>query len=108
MDLAPVQAAAARKTSYFLTTTRGGPAGQGWEVGQQVLGSDLFRAVMPPEDVGYIEHLSVRPGQPDYPGGRPPFPTPKPGAGSGASVQVADYELVRAGKPEVSVRNSSQ
>ncbi|MEU3904566.1 baseplate J/gp47 family protein [Streptomyces goshikiensis] len=108
VDLAQVKADVERKTAEFLHPTRGGPAGQGWEVGQQVLGSDLFRAVMPPEDVGYIEHLSVRPGQPDYPGGRPPFPTPKPGAGAGASVQVADYELVCAGKPEVSVRNSSQ
>ncbi len=38
----------------------GGPAGTGWEVGQPVLVSDLFRALMPADDVGTIARLQIR------------------------------------------------
>ncbi|MCX4545583.1 putative baseplate assembly protein [Streptomyces sp. NBC_01565] len=101
VDTAEVEAEVRRKITEFLHPTRGGPAGRGWEVGQQVFGSDLFRAVMPPEDVGYIEQISVAPGPPAYPGGRP-FASPQPGA----SVQVADYELVCAGTATVTVKQT--
>lgn len=92
-----------KRIAQFLHPTRGGPAGHGWEVGQQVFSSDLFRAVMPAEDVGYIQQIGVLPGAEAYPGGRPPLG----GAVSrGASVQVADYELVCAGPAEVDVDTS--
>jgi|GEM_PF-754545 len=104
-----------KNINAFLHPTRGGPAGKGWQVGQPVFSSDLFRAIMPPEDVGYISSLLIRPGIPLYhfpplnPAGTDanynndkerPFPllapgTP-PGAAGGASVRVADYELVCA------------
>ena len=43
----------------FLHPTRGGPDGAGWQVGQPVFTSDLFRAIMPAEDIGYIATLQV-------------------------------------------------
>ncbi|MCJ1676506.1 putative baseplate assembly protein [Streptomyces sp. APSN-46.1] len=101
VETAQVEADVRRKITDFLHPTRGGPDGRGWEVGQHVFGSDLFRAVMPSEEVGYIEQITVAPGPPAYPGNRP-FAQPPPGA----SVQVADYELVCAGPSTVTVKES--
>ncbi|MFF8942169.1 baseplate J/gp47 family protein [Streptomyces sp. NPDC014864] len=104
VDPGQVKADVEQRIGAFLHPTRGGPDGTGWEVGQQVLASDLFRAVMPPETVGYIDQITVSPGTPVYPGGRPSaFSQPRPGA----SVQVADYELVCAGPPNVTVSQST-
>jgi Baseplate J-like protein len=100
VDVTQVHDDVERKIGAFLHPTRGGPDGRGWQVGQPVFSSDLFRAVMPPETVGYIEQISVAPGTPAYPGGRP-FPQPP-----GASVQVADYELVCAGPATVEVNQT--
>jgi predicted phage baseplate assembly protein len=91
----------------FLHPTRGGPGNQGWAVGQHVFTSDLFRAIMPPQDLGYISTLAVKPDVPAY-----HFPPINPdgdadnfdaalerpfGLGDfGASVRLADYELVCA------------
>ena len=52
------------RIAAFLHPTRGGPGGAGWQVGQPVFSSDLFRAIMPPDDVGYVSELqsSRRPG----------------------------------------------
>ncbi|MFP1624031.1 putative baseplate assembly protein [Streptomyces sp. 5K101] len=102
VDTKEVKAEVEREITAFLHPTRGGPAGQGWEVGQHVFSSDLFRAVMPPDDIGYIEQITVAAGPHDYPGERP-FPPAPPGA----SVQVADYELVCAGAPDVPIRQST-
>ncbi|MFD5270386.1 putative baseplate assembly protein [Streptomyces sp. NPDC058335] len=102
VDPQEVKAEVERKITAFLHPTRGGPAGRGWEVGQHVFSSDLFRAAMPPDDVGYIEQITVTAGPHDYPGERP-FPQAPPGA----SVQVADYELVCAGEPDVPIRQST-
>ncbi|MFE6962944.1 putative baseplate assembly protein [Streptomyces sp. NPDC057696] len=101
VDTEEVKAEVVRKITAFLHPTRGGPAGQGWEVGEHVFSSDLFRAVMPPDDVGYIEQITVAAG-PHDPDSRPFAEAPP-----GASVQVADYELVCAGVPDVSVRKST-
>lgn len=101
VDTEEVKAEVVRKITAFLHPTRGGPAGQGWEVGEHVFSSDLFRAVMPPDDVGYIEQITVAAG-PHDPDSRPFAP-----AAPGASVQVADYELVCADVPDVSVRQST-
>jgi predicted phage baseplate assembly protein len=91
----------------FLHPTQGGPRATGWRPGQPVFVSDLFRSIMPPEDVGYISKLQVRPDIPAYhfpplnPAGRPDnfnpaLERPFPLSPFGASVRVADYELVCA------------
>jgi hypothetical protein len=60
---------------------------------------------MPPDDVGYISSLQVRPDVPAYhfppinPGGtannwKPELERPVPISPLGASVRLADYELV--------------
>ncbi|MEU6885635.1 baseplate J/gp47 family protein [Streptomyces viridosporus] len=97
VNLTQVQHDMERRIGAFLHPTRGGPDGRGWQVGQPAFSSDLFQAVMPPETVGYIEQISVEPGTPDYLGGRPSSLQSPPGA----SVQVADYELVCAGRATV-------
>ncbi|MGQ5640488.1 MULTISPECIES: putative baseplate assembly protein [unclassified Streptomyces] len=97
---ATVEAETRRKISAFLHPTRGGPAGRGWRIGQSVLNSELFRAITPPDDVGYISRLLVRPGTPLYGDGTRPYPPLPPGTPAGvpgaASVRLADYELVCA------------
>ena len=104
-DQAKVAADTLRRIQAFLHPTRGGPAGVGWQVGQSVLTSDLFQAITPSEDIGYISTLQIRPDTPVY--HFPPLnPTgtaaswngaaerPFPLSAFGASVRVADYELV--------------
>jgi Baseplate J-like protein len=91
----------------FLHPTRGGPDGTGWQVGQPVFTSDLFRAIMPSEDLGYISALQVKADIPAYhyapinpPGTDSNYvdaqERPFPLGQLGASVRVADYELVCA------------
>jgi hypothetical protein len=96
-----------QKILRFLHPTRGGPAGHGWQVGQPVFVSDLFKAIMPPEDLGYISSLQIKADIPAY-----HFPPLNPAGTAdnfnaalerpfalsplGASVRVADYELVCA------------
>jgi Baseplate J-like protein len=90
----------------FLHPARGGPDGLGWQVGQPVFTSDVFRAIMPPADLGYIENLQLQPDIPAYhfppinPSGTSTnYKTterPYPITAVGASVRVADYELVCA------------
>jgi hypothetical protein len=94
------------KMKAFLHPTRGGKDGTGWQVGQAVAVSDLFRASTPPEDTAFISGLLVKPDLPVYhlpplnPAGTAanwnnserPFPL----SDFGASVRVADYELVCA------------
>ncbi|SDW52593.1 putative baseplate assembly protein [Amycolatopsis xylanica] len=91
----------------FLHPTAGGPGGAGWQIGQPVLTSDLLRAIAPSEDLGYLSVLQVRPDIPAY-----HFPPLNPDGTAanydqdnerpfrlspfGASVRVADYELVCA------------
>lgn len=91
----------------FLHPTQGGPDGTGWQVGQPVFTSDLFRAIMPSEDLGYISTLQVKPDIPAYhfpplnPAGttanwNAALERPFPLSPLGASVRLADYELVCA------------
>ena len=74
----------------FLHPVHGGPEGKGWRIGQPVFSSDVFRAIKPEDDVGYVASVQVDAGTPDYTGGRPQ--TGK----TGASVRLADFELVCA------------
>jgi hypothetical protein len=108
-DQAQVRVDTLQKIKEFLHPTQGGPQGNGWQPGQPVFVSDLFRAIMPPEDIGYISSLQIKAEIPVY-----HFPPLNP-AGTignwpenaarerpfalsplGASVRVADYELVCA------------
>ena len=103
-DRAQIEAETRDRIQAFLHPTRGGPGGTGWTVGQPVFTSDLFRALMPTEDLGYISVLQVRPDIPAYhfppmgPGGTFRADVERPFALStfGASVRLADYELVCA------------
>jgi predicted phage baseplate assembly protein len=93
----------ARITS-FLHPTRGGLVGKGWQVGQAAFIADLFRAIMPADNVGFISKVAVEAQVPVYhqpplgPGGvwddarERPF-TLSAGV-PGAAVRLADYELV--------------
>jgi hypothetical protein len=84
----------------------GGLDGSGWQVGQPVFTSDLFRALEPAEDIGFISDLKITATVPSY-----HFPPLNPGGtvsnwkpaderpfdlGSGTSLRLADYELVCA------------
>jgi predicted phage baseplate assembly protein len=107
VDVSKVKTDTLDRIRRFLHPTRGGPANQGWEVGQPVFTSDLFRAIMPPQDVGYIASLQVKPDIPAYhfppinPAGTPDnyradLERPFPLSPFLASVRLADYELVCA------------
>ncbi|MEV6279192.1 baseplate J/gp47 family protein [Nocardia sp. NPDC051832] len=91
----------------YLHPTRGGPDGAGWAPGQPVFAADLFRAIMPPENIAYIGTLQIQAEIPLY--HFPPFnPTgtvddwnpdaerPFGLSPLGATVRVADYELICA------------
>jgi predicted phage baseplate assembly protein len=103
-DRATIEAETRAKIQRFLHPTRGGPDGKGWTVGGPVFTSDVFRALMPTEDLGYISVLQVKPDTPAYhfpplgPGGTYKGDVERPFALSpfGASVRLADYELVCA------------
>jgi predicted phage baseplate assembly protein len=103
-DRATIEAQTRARIQSFLHPTRGGPDGTGWQVGDPVFTSDLFRALMPTEDLGYISVLQVKPDTPAYhfppmgPGGTYKADVERPFALSvfGASVRLADYELVCA------------
>ena len=92
-----------KKIMQVLHPTRGGQNGTGWQVGQSVFVTDLFKAIQPSPDIGYISTLTIWADIPAYhlgPGGsfNPPVerPYPIPIHPGGASVRLADYELVCA------------
>lgn len=103
-DRATIEADTRKRIRGFLHPTRGGRDGKGWNVGDPVFTSDLFQALMPTEDLGYISVLQVRPDTPAYhfppmgPGGvyKPDLERPFALSAFGASVRLADYELVCA------------
>jgi hypothetical protein len=86
-----------RIRTYFHPVT-GGLDGKGWQIGQSVFVGDLYQAIMPPQDWGYISNLQVQPGVPLYtPPQRPSDyldPNTTPPSSWAACVQLADYELV--------------
>jgi predicted phage baseplate assembly protein len=103
-ERATIESDTRARIQQFLHPTRGGPDGTGWQVGDPVFTSDLFRALMPAQDVGFISTLQVKPDTPAYhfpplgPGGQYKGDVERPFALSsfGASVRLADYELVCA------------
>jgi hypothetical protein len=117
-DQNKVRADTLQKIKAFLHPTRGGPGGAGWQLGQPVFVSDLFTAIMPPEDLGYITSLQVKADIPAYhfpplnPGGtagnyNAALERPFPLSPLGASIRVADYELVCAAADNAHVITST-
>jgi len=78
-----------------------GRGGAGWEIGQSVSISDLYQAVRPADDVGYIASLVLRSEKlvyadsDDAENQRPPEHDPLGEATP--YVRVHDYELICAG-----------
>jgi hypothetical protein len=85
-----VETSTKEKIKRFLHPTCGGPTGGGWQVGQHVFVADLYKAIMPSADVGYIQTVTISPGTPLYKPIERPLPEPK----DEATVRVADYEIV--------------
>lgn len=93
----PVRSQTLDRITAFLHPTRGGPGGTGWQVGQPVFSSDLFQAIMPAADLGYISSLQIKPGVPPYVGSADPtVARPFWQPNFAASVRLTDYELVCA------------
>jgi predicted phage baseplate assembly protein len=101
-----VRAETLAKVHAFLHPTAGGPTGDGWQVGQGLSAADVFRAVRPADEIGYLAGVQVKPVKPPL-YHLPPLnptgtadnwgPTSRPfalPADFGTSVRVADYELV--------------
>ena len=89
------------KLQLYLHPIYGGLDGQGWQVGQSVFIADLFKAIMPSEDIGFISSLTLAAEIPEYhfPPLGPGEPTIRTSARStlatpGPWVRVADYELI--------------
>ena len=106
VDLDKLRRDTIAKINRFLHPTRGGLDGAGWTVGQSVSSSEVFQAMQPPPDIGFVSDLVIRATVPAY-----HFPPINPdGAttpwrsederpfdlGRGALVRLADYELVCA------------
>ena len=76
--------------------------GDGWQVGQPVVIADIFKAIAPTADIGYVSNLTVTPQVPSYHTSTQawddrlerPFPL-APGTAT-VAVRLADYELVCA------------
>jgi hypothetical protein len=83
------------KISHFLHPLYGGPEGNGWEIGENVILSNLLEFIQPDPQIGYVETISIGPGEPLYlPRNRPFNSQP------GVWVRVADYELICNGTDE--------
>ncbi len=76
----------------FFHPVIGGPSSTGWQLGQSVYMGDLYTAIMPPENHGFISELTIAAGTPLYTGPRPFAAGP-----AGSWVRLADYELVCMG-----------
>ena len=76
IDQTQVVAETKKRINTYLHPTRGGPDGTGWKAGQPVFASDLFRAIMPPENIAYIGSLHCRPTYPSiaFPRSQPTAP----------------------------------
>ncbi|MFI0218843.1 baseplate J/gp47 family protein [Streptomyces lydicus] len=98
--LAAVQEKVRSDVTAFLHPVHGGPGGHGWQVGQSVYLPDLYEAVRPDSEIGYLADVRMRPVTP------PPYhqtgeawnpalhrPVLLPTT-FGPQVQVTDYELV--------------
>jgi predicted phage baseplate assembly protein len=91
-----------KKLRTYLHPVLGGLDGRGWKVGQSVFMADLFKAIMPPENVGFISSLNLSPGTALYlPATRP---IPPPSTLTGTWVSLADYELACYGLNQIDIQ----
>lgn len=99
-----------QKIRRFLHPVHGGPGERGWQVGESVFLTDIYQAIRPPEEIGYIAALTLQPQVPLYhnpplgPGGNwsdAERPIPLPLNIDATLVRVADYELVCFGTHQV-------
>jgi uncharacterized phage protein gp47/JayE len=78
----------------FLHPTRGNANGKGWDVGEYIYVNQVFAAIQPSNDIGFIESIELRAATPDY----GPHPTDRPPGfdayDQGTWILVADYELI--------------
>ncbi|WP_214102581.1 putative baseplate assembly protein [Acrocarpospora catenulata] len=88
------------RIAKFLHPVHGGPGGRGWQVGQSLYLPDMYQAVQPDGEIGYLADLRMRPVQtpPYHPAGEAwnndvhrPFRLPDT---HGPQVRVTDYELI--------------
>lgn len=102
-----VEAEIRRRITEFLHPTRGGNTGEGWEIGQNLYASDVYRAIKPGDHIGYISELRLTALSPPpyHPAGviwddarHRPF---KLAVDSPSLVRVTDYELVCFGSHDV-------
>jgi hypothetical protein len=101
-SLDAVKAAIGAEIAAFLHPLHGGPTGDGWEVGQDVIISGLLERIQPDPDIGYVAELSVKADTPDYQPPDRPFEPSDPGPW----VRLADYEIVcEAPEHEIEVKD---
>jgi hypothetical protein len=102
--LAEVKEEIRQRVAKFLHPVHGGVGAIGWQVGQSLYLPDIYQAVRPRDEIGYLADLRMRPvTPPPYhkppvgPGGdwrndvHRPFPIPDTFA---PQIKVADYELI--------------
>lgn len=98
----------ARRVEEFFHPVHGGRGGRGWDVGQSVFLADVYQAVKPRDEVGYIASLQLEPETPAY--HEPPLgpggvwnANERPDALSdpGPLVRVVDYELICFGSSQI-------
>lgn len=102
-----VRAEIIKKINRFLHPLFGNVDGNGWEIGEHIFISNLFKFIMPDPEIGLIEIIQVKAHEPpDYHDDsltwskdeRPYFLD-----GPGVRVRLADYELICSGKHDVRV-----
>ncbi|MDX8147386.1 baseplate J/gp47 family protein [Lentzea sp. BCCO 10_0061] len=98
-----------RRVTEFLHPTQGGNDDDGWEIGQNLYVSDVYRAIKPDDHIGYISELRLTAQSPPpyHPAGlawddakHRPF---RLAVDSPSLVRVTDYELVCFGSLDVGV-----
>lgn len=88
-----------QKIEQFLHPLLGGPAGSGWDIGQEIAIADLFDVLRPPSDIGFISRLEIAAGSPVYQPGDRPYPT----GVLGIWLPIADYEIICSGTHQIEV-----
>ncbi|GAB61448.1 MAG: hypothetical protein DWB56_05000 [Candidatus Jettenia sp.] len=86
----------------FLHPTRGKIDGSGWEIGEYIYVNQVFAAIQPPVEIGFIDTIRLEATDPDYfPHNETDRPPGYNAHGKGSWILVADYEMVcYGGKPE--------
>ncbi len=94
---ADAYAALVQRIQRFLHPVTGGADGTGFEVGQSLFIAELFNAIKPDGDIGYLALIAVEAQTPAYSPTARPFPL----SPLGAWVRAADYELICYGSHNV-------